>query len=223
MSDDEARRRKKKALKKAMKKEKKHKEEVSQEGPAQGKRGRERAAATTYYEGCCSKGGRPPPRCQPSLVRPPASMRARRRAGGRSRQACGATHRKGEMRGVDGLGRGAAGRRRPGARRGVGGSVLPRGGAPDAGGRGLLRGLPPGRRGCFLPEGGALAAPGPGRVSKAGPDGGLAGARGAGAPEYSGAARRVDDCVVATVLGKHAFTLDAGVVSAPSFPDSAIG
>ena len=34
---------------------------------------------------------------------------------------------------------------------------------------------------------------------------------------------KTDSKGVATVLGKHAFTLDAGVVSAPNFPDSVIG
>ena len=34
---------------------------------------------------------------------------------------------------------------------------------------------------------------------------------------------KTDGKGVATVLGKHAFTLDAGVISAPNFPDSVIG
>ena len=34
---------------------------------------------------------------------------------------------------------------------------------------------------------------------------------------------KTDSKGVATVLGKHAFTLDAGVVAAPNFPDSVIG
>ena len=34
---------------------------------------------------------------------------------------------------------------------------------------------------------------------------------------------KTDSKGVATVLGKHAFTLDAGVISAPNFPDSVIG
>ena len=34
---------------------------------------------------------------------------------------------------------------------------------------------------------------------------------------------KTDGKGTATVLGKHAFTLDAGVVSAPNFPDSVIG
>ena len=34
---------------------------------------------------------------------------------------------------------------------------------------------------------------------------------------------KTDGKGTATVLGKHAFTLDAGVISAPNFPDSVIG